>query len=111
MTAAMTAALPETSRGGKGPKVDTKTVRKEGEMRTAAQGEMRMKHKGRDGLTDAKSENRTPTETQTRGQTRKRRGESTGKQQAGRAQVILLQIEMHGHGPTLSSDKYCGKLL
>lgn len=111
MTAAKTAPLPKRSRGGKGPKVDTETVRKEGEMRTAAQGPVRMKHKRRDGLTDAKSENRTPTETQTRGQTRKRRGEKTGKQQVGRAQVILLQIEMHGHGQTLGSGKDRGKLL
>lgn len=105
MTAAMTAALPKTSRGGKGPKADTETLRKEG----AAQGAVRMKHKGRDGLTDAKSENRTPTET--RGQTRKRRGEKTGKQQGGRARVILLQIEMHGHGQTLGSGTDRGKVL
>ena len=63
----MTAAPTKTSRGGKGLRVDTKTrkVQKpEGETMTAAQGAVMMENE-RDGLTVAKSENRTSTKTLT----------------------------------------------
>lgn len=70
--AAMTAVILKTSRGGRGLKVDIKTrklPKPEGERRTAAQGTVMMSMKGTDGLTVEKGESRTPTKTQTQGQT------------------------------------------
>lgn len=95
--AAMTAEILKTSRREKGLKVGTKTRKLQkpgGETRTAARRTAMMRRKGRDGLT--KSENTTPRKTQTRGQTLKRRGEKTGRQQARGARMIVLQTEMTG---------------
>lgn len=102
--AVMTAVLPKRSSGGKGLKVDIKTrklQKPEGKTRSAAQGTVMMRKKGRDGLIVTKSESRTPAKTQ--GQTQKRRGGKTGKQQVRRAQIIVLETEMHRHGQTYSS--------
>lgn len=98
--AAMTAVILKTSRGGRGLKVDTKTrklPKPEGERRTAAQGTVMMNTKGTDGLTVVKGESRTPTKTPTQGQTQKRRGGKTGKQQVRRAHTIVQETEMNRH--------------
>lgn len=94
-TAATIAALPKTSRGEKGLKaaIKTKNMRKtEKGKTTAAQGTVTTK-KGKDGPAVAKSENRIPTKTQTRGQIQKRGGK-TGKQPGRTAQTILLLTEI-----------------
>ncbi len=104
--AVMTAVTPKTSRGGKGLKVDIKPrklLKPGGERRTAAQGTVMMKKKGTDGLTVAKSESRTPTETRTQGRTQRSRGEKTGKQLVRRAHMIVLETKMYRHDQTHSS--------
>lgn len=104
--AVMTAVLSKTSRGGRGLKVDIKTRKKPkpgGETRTAAQGTVTTKKKRRDGLTVAKSESRTPTETQTHGRSQRRRGGKTGKQQVRRSHTIVLETKMYRHDQTHSS--------
>ncbi|KAG7243155.1 hypothetical protein INR49_016530, partial [Caranx melampygus] len=81
---------------------DKKVQNPEKERTTAAQGTVTMK-KGKNGLAVAKSENRIPTKTQTRGQIQKRRVGKTGKQPGRRAQTILLLTEIQRRGHTHNS--------
>lgn len=105
--AVMTAVMIKTSWKEKRVKVDIKTKnlpKREGEMKTAAQGKVMMKRKVKDGLIDAKSESRPLTKTQTQGHTHKKRGK-TGKQQVRVARLIVLLTEIHRRGWTHSSGK------